>query len=367
MHKFFSFGLVLLSISTFLACSNEESGENSLNLPNSSGVPNELLVVMDSVKWKGELGEVVREAFGAPLEGLPQEEPNLQLRYISPRYFKGFLKLYPNILFVTTLDDDSPDSRRLQSYFTKESREEILNNENRYYQALENEYARNQDVLHIFAPTEERLIQRLEESGSSLQNFFVEKERERMQANYRRTGQRKLAKHLQQQHDFSMIIPKGYEIAIEKENFAWIRLLDNVDRNIWFTYMPFTDEAVFDKENLIALRNAEGKKYIWGSDSTTYLKTEQDVEIISREVNFNGRYAVEMRGLWRLNEMVMGGPFLSYAFVDEAQNRLYYIEGFVYAPGEKKREAMREIEAILWSFRTPQAGAENEASVADNR
>jgi hypothetical protein len=48
----------------------------------------------------------------------------------------------------------------------------------------------------------------------------------------------------------------------------------------------------------------------------------------------------------------MGGGFLSYTFVDEALGRLYYVEGFIYCPGKKKRAYIREIEAILKTFRT---------------
>jgi hypothetical protein len=50
----------------------------------------------------------------------------------------------------------------------------------------------------------------------------------------------------------------------------------------------------------------------------------------------------------------MGGPYIGYALVDEKAGRLYYIEGFAYAPGKDKREIMRELDAILWTFRTSQ-------------
>ena len=48
----------------------------------------------------------------------------------------------------------------------------------------------------------------------------------------------------------------------------------------------------------------------------------------------------------------MGGPYIGYALVDQAKGRLYYIEGFAYAPGKDKREIIRELETILWTFRT---------------
>jgi len=69
-----------------------------------------------------------------------------------------------------------------------------------------------------------------------------------------------------------------------------------------------------------------------------------------KEVNFKGKYAKEIRGLWMLNDISSGGPFLSYTFVDESQKRIYYIEGYVYAPADDKRIPMQEMEIILKSF-----------------
>ncbi len=37
--------------------------------------------------------------------------------------------------------------------------------------------------------------------------------------------------------------------------------------------------------------------------------------------------------------------------VDEKTNRLYYIEGFLYSPGKAQRDTMREIMAILNTFK----------------
>ena len=46
----------------------------------------------------------------------------------------------------------------------------------------------------------------------------------------------------------------------------------------------------------------------------------------------------------------MGGPFVSYAMVDESTNRLYYIEAFLYSPGKPQRDLMRQLEVILKTF-----------------
>jgi hypothetical protein len=54
-----------------------------------------------------------------------------------------------------------------------------------------------------------------------------------------------------------------------------------------------------------------------------------------------------MRGAWKTNNLSMGGSFLSYTVVDEANGKIFYMEGFVYYPNEAHRASLREIETIL--------------------
>jgi hypothetical protein len=46
----------------------------------------------------------------------------------------------------------------------------------------------------------------------------------------------------------------------------------------------------------------------------------------------------------------MGGPFVHLAIVDENQSRILNIVGYVYAPQFNKRDYLREIEAMIYSF-----------------
>jgi hypothetical protein len=107
---------------------------------------------------------------------------------------------------------------------------------------------------------------------------------------------------------------------------------------------------------LIQFRNEVCQKYLFGNPEKplSYLVTETKVSykpVLVRDITFRGKYAKEMRGLWRTNNVTMGGPFVSYTFVDEAQGMLYYIEGFSYAPSRMQREIMRELEVVLNTFR----------------
>jgi hypothetical protein len=77
------------------------------------------------------------------------------------------------------------------------------------------------------------------------------------------------------------------------------------------------------------------------------------------EVNFNNKFALETRGLWKLSDSSAGGPFLSYTFADEKSNRMYYIEGYAYAPSMDKYKFIQELYTILWTFKSEASNSNN--------
>jgi hypothetical protein len=50
---------------------------------------------------------------------------------------------------------------------------------------------------------------------------------------------------------------------------------------------------------------------------------------------------------------MMGGPFVSHARLDEANQRVIVVEGFVYAPEKDKRNIIRQVEASLYTLKLP--------------
>jgi len=80
---------------------------------------------------------------------------------------------------------------------------------------------------------------------------------------------------------------------------------------------------------------------------------------VSRQVaalrdSVGGFYAIETRGLWKiLDGEAMGGPFVSLTRLDQVNGRVVTAEAFLFAAGQKKRNAMRQMEAILYSLVMP--------------
>ena len=61
--------------------------------------------------------------------------------------------------------------------------------------------------------------------------------------------------------------------------------------------------------------------------------------------------AIETRGLWRLFNDYMGGPFVNYCFRDSQGQRLVMIDCFVYSPKQSKRDQLMQLEAVAYGIK----------------
>lgn len=363
--RFILFSFLLLPYLT--ACENTSQS----TLPQARGTNDEVLLVMDSTAWQGELGDELRLTFREAMPGLPQAEPYFDLRYVDPFKLNSVLRSAKNILFVTTLDNKTAAGRRMQSYFTEESIQRIRQNPDLYMFEKQDEFARGQEIYHLFGNTEAELINNLQENRlkirQRLENVLLDRITEGL---YKGNEQRSVGKFLLDEYGFSLRVPFGYDVvplANDAEDFVWLRQLGEIDKNIVVTFQDYTSEDAFDPKNILAFRQQQLGQHIVDDpqDPTAYMTVQRvvpkeagveldTITLVEHDtVTFQGRFAVETRGLWRLSNDSMGGGFLGYTFVDEAQGRLYYIEGYVYSPGEKKRPSIRELEAILRTFSTP--------------
>jgi hypothetical protein len=219
-------------------------------------------------------------------------------------------------------------------------------------------FSKGQKVMYLFGQNEEALIKKMTENADRITAVFNKAEKDRLARSlFKAKALKGVTEMLEKDHGCSMRVPFGYQIAVNEPGFVWLRNVGNeIDRNVYITYREYTDPSIFEKENLIHLRDSIAKKQLFEDPSMpdTYLVTETSVPAIpirARQLTLNDMYSVEMKGLWRTNIPSMGGPFVSYTLVDEAANRLFYIEGFVISPGKSQRETIREMEVILSTFR----------------
>jgi hypothetical protein len=327
-------------------------------LQNASGRAGEMIVVMDSAQWEGELGEEIRATFQAEIKGLPREEFMFKLNRVEPTKLNSVLRTVKNLVFVVTLDSRTPGSRTIKNYFTKDSQTKIKSDSSLFVYTATDEFAKGQNIMYLFGNEEKGLINNLKINRSQLQNYFNQAENNRLFAGlYKAKEMEGFRQVLIKDHQCELRIPFGYKMVLSEPGFAWFRQInDESDKDIFITYKDYTSESAFEKENIIRMRDSIASKQLFEdpANTDTHIKTETAVPyipVISNQVSFNNKFAIETRGLWKTNNLSMGGPFIGYTLVDEALGRLYYIEGFVYSPGKSQREFMRELEVILSTFK----------------
>lgn len=347
-------GLLLMFMLPLLLGTCTTTDEQKLGLlPSAKGDSGEIILVMDSTKWNGKLGDAVKDVFRDRVPGLPQPEAMFTVRQVEPSKFQNYLRHHKNVVLVTTFDSKTAGSRYLKQFFTEQSIQQIKNDTSLYMNNTRNQFARGQIVMNLFSEDEETLIRHLNANKHKIQDILNETERKRLVSRFNKARKKELEASIASRHDFGITLPDGYRLAKDSANFVWLRFPEyDFDKNLIITYKDYTSEQDFDLENIIEWRNKIAREHTKDPDNPNYyVTTETLVPVSERKVSLDGNYAVEARGLWRLKDRFVGGPFVSYTFVDQESNRMYYIEGFISAPGSQKREFMREIEAILHSFK----------------
>ena len=101
------------------------------------------------------------------------------------------------------------------------------------------------------------------------------------------------------------------------------------------------------------MRDMKLQQYIPGPLVCSYMATETEfVPPLVRPVkDYPAGYTVEMRGMWRVVNDFMGGPFVSYTFANPRSGQLVTVEGYYYEPNQKKRNQMLQLEAIAYSLK----------------
>jgi len=164
-------------------------------------------------------------------------------------------------------------------------------------------------------------------------------------------------------HDFKVNVQHDYFTAIDTTNFVWLRRVISADswRSVFVYYTEEFDPTNLSPSLIYDLRDRLTQNYIRGTMDNFWVEIDRRRELTSENLDFKGRFAYESRGLWHMIgddaelgrvEFGMGGPFVNYAFYDDASGRMYMIDGMVFAPGYDKREFLRHMEAIAHTFRT---------------
>lgn len=299
---------------------------------NSGGKPYELIVSINDDMWKGEVGDTLRAVMLQPVAMLNQVEPIFDVKRVNPGALKDIVLHHRNILIIN-IDPKAGKSSASAQY---------------------NIYARPQVIVTLTGPDNNSLVRYMVDNRSELQQIFEMSERDRAVEVNKKYGEAGISKDVYQMFGINMSFPKGFSIRnTNGKDFIWIGndVRTAIQGVVIYSY-PYTGKDDFTLQSMVAHRN-ESLARVPGPSDGSYMVTS---EYIEPEVTYSvikGKQWAEMRGFWDVANDFMGGPFVSYATLDNATGRVVMIDCFVYSPKEPKRNFLRQLEHIAYSAEFP--------------
>lgn len=323
--------VALACIATLTSC--KDSGNL---LPSVTGTIYENLVVMETPYWKGAPGDSVRRYLASDMECMPQIEPLFSLSHTNFNGFSSILKPVRNI-FIADIDSTKYTQGKISYY--------------------KNQWAKPQAVVKVAAPNKAEFESLMHSYGKNIAQYFVQQEIERQIKFYEGYTNQKAFQTANQMFGIEINIPNDIAQLTQKDDFLWVSdYKGQIRKDIVIYSYPYTDAETFTQEYLLAKRDSIMKQHIQGSVEGSYMGTEyRHIPPQYKAINVRGEYCAEIRGLWRMMEGdAMGGPFISHTRLDAVNQRIITAEVFIYGAGQKKRNALRQLEAVLYSIKLPQ-------------
>lgn len=299
----------------------------------STGGTNELMVVTNSeIVWKGLVGQAISGYFGQDVPGLPQSENMFDMAHIPEDNLSKMLRIHHNVFIVD---------------INSEFKEPII-------ETRKDHWATPQRVVKMTVPDEETFFKEFDAHKEAFLELFDANERRRVNQAYGVIEDYKITNLIEEKFGIDMLVPKSFYVATDEDDFLWIRReAERFSQAIMIHSYPYTDTIAFNYNRIIEIRDSITHKNVPGPSAGSFMKISMIEPPVTKAFDFNGNYAVEMRGMWDLEGDFMGGPFLSYTLVDQSTNRVITIEGYVYNPSHDKRDLVRQLESLIYTMSFP--------------
>ena len=335
---------VLMLVITLLvqSCGGEYEIEDIL--PECAGMPNELYVFCDNEIWDDTIGVYMRQQIECRLNNLPQPEERFTLFQFQQEGMNNARLTHRNIIVVEINNRNENQKTRLVRKPNRRAKGQLR---------FEFKGQKTKSVLTL-----------LQAELPGLLEEISKKELERTQLKFEKRLNKTAQQQLSDSLSVRLTIPMKLNLISnngdQSGSFAWLEAKGLgpqgkrvLHQGVFVYSYPYVSDSAFSENYLIRRRDKVLKQNVPGGAPNQYLKTlllpGKTPEL--REINFNGKYAVELRGQYTMHNGFMGGPFMSLTTLNESENRLVTVEAYCYAPLLRKRDYIKEMEAVVYSLK----------------
>lgn len=332
--------LLVLPIMLIMAsCHNTPSGSSNGKAYTAtiSGKQGDVLVVINSDYWKSDLGQMIRDSLTAEYPMLPQVEPYFRVSNVPHGGFTKMFQIQRNIIRV----DINPENLNNVSF-------------------RKNVWALPQCVVEVKASNYDNAVKIFNENAGKIRNVIEGSERERIIENNALYSSSSTEYEVQQMFGGSPVFPMETKIFKQTDDFIWLATCntDYIKKYIiLYKYPVEKGEDMMSRESLISHNLEAINTNIPGTREGSYMTHSKYVAPTLQYLRYKDKGLAEIRGLWEVENDYMGGPFITHVLYSPDGKYMIGIEGFVFAPKHDKIQHLRDVEAIVYSFKW--TGSEN--------
>jgi hypothetical protein len=304
------------------------------------GSRNQIVVIADESVWQA-VADPLSRAYEREIR-TPQPEKTYYLDHVQYAQLSDITRR-PYILFVAPLKSPGPTSVFLSNALSPEATDGV--NSGEYYVFEKPDlWARDQLVLFVTAPTLVNLIDRINEHANELYSLINDDRNQIVQSEmYSRLEQTDLEKKFRLKYGWQLRIQHDYVPIIDDSSRNLVMLKRSYPDRWLSIHWLDGDHDYLSLKEVAAVRDTLGK---WFPDPVF----EYPDYYQYHAVDFRGRAAGLLTGLWATNSDIGGGPFFTYAIYDSVLQRSFFLDGAVFAPQDDKEPYVRQLQIMARTF-----------------
>lgn len=352
--KYFLYIFAFLSIMSLWSC-NDEVARSFESKPQALARINEILAIVDEDLWDSPVQDSFNFYFQSAYPILPSPEPMFDVRHFTPRQLDGEplrKELCTYIIIADLSDSESQATKMLRRDLGEERFLKAKQDPTFRTSVGKDKWARGQILIYIFANGKDKLYETLRENYSAIAKRIRLHDKNKLDASIYAVKNENpgLMRKINERFDFTIRIPGDYtDIKPDAKDIMWLRRdTKRAALNIVIQKFPYTDVDQLSTEKIIELRDTYGKIHISTETIGSYMVTNtEDLPTYDYTYEIDGHYTKEVRGIWEMENDFAGGPYASYVILNKEKNELIFVDTFVMALGQKKRDLMMQLDYIV--------------------
>ncbi len=321
------------------------------------GKMNEIIVIADKAVWESAVGDTFQYYFESAYPILPQPEPIFDLRHFTIEELNGQplrKELRTYVILSDLSDAESPTTRMVKRDLGSEKYGAAMKGGDRFSSVGRDKWARGQLLVYLYAPDRNKLQKAITSGFPAIATRVHKHDEKQLRSSvYVDRVNSGISDRVRDNFGIDFDVPGDFSVAIENkdDNVLWLRKIgDKADQNIVLQKIKYTNQSQLTKEGIISMRNKFGSTYVTSDEENDVMVVdEENLPVYEYNLNMDGHYGKELRGIWEMTNTFSGGPFTTYVILKEATNEILYIDVFVLAPGTTKRNLMMQLNHIVKS------------------